>query len=301
MADARARARVVAPARWAAPDILAQFVDLAGQHGVDVEIDPQAMEQWHQLAGPDALRADTLRRALADEGVDIIFCARGGYGAGRTLPLLSGCAVSHPKALVGYSDITALQMGGGFAGVHYIHGAVPNEIAREGGAERLAATVEMARDLVTGAGLAGQSYSLEAVAEGVVRGPMAIGNLSVITTLLGTPYEPRWDRVILTIEDCTEYLYALDRKFVQIAQSRLGPAVTGIVLGDFTDLEDNEVPWGETVAEMARRHFPGIPVATGLPIGHGERNVPMLQGRMASLDVKGGAAMLALEEVGTGA
>ena len=301
MADARARARIVAPARWAAREVLAQFADLAGRHGVDVEIDPQATEQWHQLAGSDELRADTLRSALADEGVDIIFCARGGYGAARTLPHLSDCAVSCPKVLVGYSDITALQMGGGFAGVHHIHGAMPNEIIREGGPERLAATVEMARNLVTGAGLAGQSYSLEAVAEGEARGHMAIGNLSVITTLLGTPYEPQWDRVILTIEDCTEYLYALDRKFVQISQSRLGPAVAGIVLGDFTDLEDNEVPWGETVAQMARRHFPGIPVAGGLPIGHGDRNAPMLQGRMAALEVKKGSAALTLETVGAGA
>ena len=169
---------------------------------------------------------------------------------------------------------------------------MPIDVTKPGGAERIAKTAALARDLVLGDAVPTQTFALTPAAPGTVEAPLAVGNLAVLATLLGTPFEPQWDGVILCLEDICEYFYALDRHFVHLAQSRAGRGVAGIVLGDFTDLEDNEIPWGESVLEMAARHFPGVPVAEGLPIGHAERNVPLLQGARAQLDVTDEAGSL---------
>ncbi|WP_370336014.1 LD-carboxypeptidase [Parvularcula marina] len=296
MADrGRPHVRVIAPARWAPDEVLSAFSQIAEAEGLSVEIDPQAKLRADQLAGSDDERAEALAAALGDDAVDIIWCARGGYGSARVLNGMSGKMVSGPKLLIGYSDMTALQLSGVLPGVTNLHGPMPIDAAKPGGGDRLSAAARLAKGLISDGQAPANAYDLEGVADGTVHGPLAIGNLCVLTTLLGTPYEPQWDGVILCLEDICEYYYALDRHFVHLAQSRAGQGVAGIVIGDFTDLEDNDVPWGEDVPAMVRRHFPDIPVACGLPIGHGDRNEALIQGAAATLSVTGGNARLDIE------
>lgn len=294
MADkGRPLVRVVAPARWAPDEVLDAFEKTLEAEGFSVEIDPQTRLRDHQLAGGDAARAAALADALADPSVDVIWCARGGYGSARTLNHLPEITVSNSKILIGYSDMTALQLSGRLSGVSHLHGPMPIDITRPGGAERIKVAAEAARALLGGKVVTSE-FSLSPVAAGDVTGPLAAANLCVLTTLLGTAHEPRWESVILCLEDICEYLYALDRHFCHLAQSKAGAGIAGIVLGDFTDLEDNEIPWGEDVAAMARRHFPDIPVAAGLPMGHGERNEVFMQGAAAKLSVGEGHAGLSV-------
>lgn len=285
--------RVVAPARWAPDEVLEAFTETLETEGFAVEIDPQARLRDHQLAGEDAARAAALARALADPSVEIIWCARGGYGSARTLNHLPETIISKSKILIGYSDMTALQLSGQLSGVTHLHGPMPIDVTRPGGPERIKIAAGVARDLLGGK-VVESDFSVSPVAAGKVSGPLAAANLCVLTTLLGTPHEPQWNGAILCLEDICEYLYALDRHFCHLAQSKAGAGIAGIVLGDFTDLEDNEIPWGEDVAAMAQRHFPGLPIASGLPMGHADRNAPFTQKAEAVLSVGAAAASLVI-------
>jgi muramoyltetrapeptide carboxypeptidase len=129
---------------------------------------------------------------------------------------------------------------------------------------------------------------------GVAEGPLIAGNLSVLTRLIGTAYEPDWNDAILCVEDICEYYYAIDRLFLHLRQSRLAPRIGGLVLGEFIDNQDNETPWGESVEQIAANHFPNIPIATGLPIGHGAKNTPLVIGRPCALSINAAGATLNL-------
>jgi muramoyltetrapeptide carboxypeptidase len=136
-------------------------------------------------------------------------------------------------------------------------------------------------------------YDLTAVRAGEARAPLIPANLSVLVSLIGTPYEPRWESAILALEDVDEYLYAIDRMMWRLSESRLAPRIKGVVLGEFAGTLDNETPWGKTVGEIAAQNFPNIPIAEGLPFGHGLVNLPFVVGEPAVLSV-GARSMLTL-------
>jgi muramoyltetrapeptide carboxypeptidase len=297
MADARPLAgrtvRVVAPARWISEATAQRFAHLVAEWGGTCRIDPQCLVHDHQLAGSDETRAAALRAALQDDDVDIIWSARGGYGAARLLPALHWADISPAKVLIGYSDVTMLH-GAGWGRIRQVHGPMPIDLERDGGPERLGRAARYLGRLLHDEPV-DATYALGTVRAGHAEGRFVAANLAVLTRLLGTPYAPDWrGPVILALEDVGEYRYALDRLFVHLAQSRLAPTIAGLVLGDFTDLEDNEVPWGHTVEEMAALHFPGLPIATGLPLGHGTRNDPFLLGAPARLALAAGQGELTI-------
>lgn len=128
--------RVVAPARWVEKAILGRFAALAYASGATVQIAAQCTMRDHQLAGPDDVRAAALNEALADDAVDIIWCARGGYGAPRLLDKVDFSVARREKLLVGYSDITALQQCALGTKVRPVHGAMPFDLRHEERAEK---------------------------------------------------------------------------------------------------------------------------------------------------------------------
>jgi muramoyltetrapeptide carboxypeptidase LdcA involved in peptidoglycan recycling len=109
--------------------------------------------------------------------------------------------------------------------------------------------------------------------------PVTGGNLSVLYSLLGTPWFPevcgRW----LFLEDLDEYMYHLDRMFCAFRLAGVFEEVAGVALGGFTELHDHEVPFGRDLAGIMRDHVPeGVPVVWGVPAGHGDRNAPLVLG-----------------------
>lgn len=287
MADLSGRTiRVVAPARWVEDDILQRFSALAEGAGAKVQIAPQCTMRDHQLAGPDKARAAAMNEALSDPSVDIIWCARGGYGAPRLLGRVDFDAARRPQLLVGYSDITCLhQRAFGTAAIIPVHAAMPMDLRKENGAENLQRAFHLCGEALSGS-VPRRSFDLSPVRPGEAEGPLMVGNLHVLAMLLGTRYEPIWpDNCILCVEDVGEYYYAIDRLFWRLSQSRLAASVRGIALGEFTDNEDNEVPWGAAVEQIAALHFPDIPIATGMPVGHGANNKPLIVAAPAKLSV----------------
>jgi|GEM_PF-789282 len=283
--------RVIAPARWIGEDTFSAFADKVGGAVDEVRAGRHVHERNGQLAGDDAQRAAALSAGLADPDADILWCARGGYGAARIIRHIE--ARKAGKILVGYSDITALFGACRDWGVLAVHGPMPVDIDKPGGAERLEATARTLRRIRDEAAVPAAGFDLEPVVPGEASGPVMCGNLAVIASLIGTPFELDPKGGLLILEDVGEYRYALDRMVFQLSQSRLSSNLSGIVLGDFSDTQDNDVPWGHDIAEIVALHFPGIPVATGMPVGHADRNTAIVIGQPGRLSV-GASGHLAL-------
>jgi muramoyltetrapeptide carboxypeptidase len=227
------------------------------------------------FAGSAADRGQALAKALAEPETRAIFCARGGYGSNYLLEALSS-AHGSPKILLGYSDVTSLQifLGQKFGWVAFYgpmvasgfdHGAnSPKGYDRDSLLHALAETK-------TGWSLDLRAESLvPGSAEGILLG----GCLTLVQSTLGTPWELETTDSILLLEDCNLKPYQLDRALMHLKHAGKLRDVRGIILGDFPGCD---APDGsETVKDVARRILEPlrIPVAFGAAIGHTDR--PML-------------------------
>ncbi len=248
--------------------------------------DPGLFARARYLAGDDARRLDELTAALADESVQAVFAARGGYGSLRLLarlwPKLQGAGF-RPKPVIGFSDITALHLAVQAAGWTSIHGPVLTQLGAQprAVADRLFALLE-ATDAPA------PPLQGTALVPGVVEGPLLGGNLSVLTRLLGTPYLPALDGAVLLLEDVGERPYRLDRMWTHLGLAGVFDRVRGIALGEFTDCEDPEAEYGSAEVLRALAEETGLPCLAGLGIGHGAVNLPVPLGCRVRLDATAG-------------
>ncbi|MCF0205893.1 MAG: LD-carboxypeptidase, partial [Bacteroidales bacterium] len=118
-------------------------------------------------------------------------------------------------------------------------------------------------------------------------GELVGGNLSIIYSLQGTDLAIDCDDKILFIEDLNEYLYHLDRMMINLKMSGKLSRLKGLVVGGFSDMLDNAKPFGLTAYEIVKQHTSeySYPVAFGFPVGHGERNQPLVEGGRYKLRV----------------
>ena len=232
------------------------------------------------FAGTDSTRASDINRFFEDEEVKAILCTRGGYGSARLLDKLNYDAIArHPKQLIGYSDVTALHIAlGERSHVATVHG--PMLVSFRKGFRK---TDYNASHFIKG--LKGELYPgdipmpegkrLETVIPGTAEGAIIGGNLTVITSLLGTPYEMKGDGALLLIEDVDESTYRVDRMLNQLWQNGLLQRVNGILIGDFTgaddDWEEGDFRLDEVLLHYAR--LSGKPVLKGVPAGHKDNNL----------------------------
>jgi muramoyltetrapeptide carboxypeptidase len=258
----------------------------------DPVFDEALFTRTRYLAGDDGRRLDELSRALADDSVRAVFGARGGYGSLRLLRELApklGAGGASPKAVIGFSDITALHLTLQAAGWVSVHGPVVTQLGSQPreAADRLFALLESPATPpapLAGVGLVG----------GVAEGPLLGGNLSLLTRLLGTPYLPPLDGAVLLLEDVAERPYRLDRMWTHLTLAGVFDRVRGIALGEFTDCEepDEDYRAADVLAVLATET--GLPCAIGFPIGHGAVNLAVPLGCRARLD--GGAGTLVFLE-----
>ena len=217
------------------------------------------------LAAPDADRVEALHTAIRDPEIQALFCVRGGYGTLRVLPHLDWrLAEQQPTLLVGYSDITALQLAL-YARADWasLSGPVVTEWA----------TAESRTLEAFGQVAEGQTPPLAAdlspLVSGTARGPLLGGNLSVLTRLVGTPYAPRFRGSILCLEEVAEAPYRVDRMLAHLQHAGILDAVEGVVLGHFstgTEVSSPTLTLQEVFSDyLTDRPYP---VATGLAYGH---------------------------------
>jgi muramoyltetrapeptide carboxypeptidase len=238
--------------------------------GFEVSYSPSLLKRKHlYLAGTDKERAQELMEMFLDPEVKAILCSRGGYGVQRIIPYLDpGVIRSHPKPLVGCSDITVLLI--------YLlqrcfvvpfHG--PNVATRQ----FVKGDAEMALALkgALTAPLPSAEITCSVLREGEAQGELIGGCLSCLVTTLGTPYEPGLQGKVLFVEDVDEPPYKIDRMITHLKSAGKLQGVKGVVFGQMPGCDTEQGLLKEVILDVLEETEG--PVLFGFPSGHGVRNI----------------------------
>lgn len=250
--------------------------------GLSIHEHPQVHQSAGYLAGSDEARLAALHDLLDDPGIDVIWAARGGYGLHRLADRIDRQRLLRAnKPIVGFSDICVLHALLQRQDQLSVHGPVVTQLADLGDS-----TLESLRAVLAGE-LDGLTYAAdgEVVTPGAAEGRLIGGCLSVLAPLVGTPFLPSFDGAILLLEDVGEATYRIDRLLTHLRLAGLLSRVAGVALGDFAGCLPRRE--GEaTIAEVVRDRLGdlGVPVLSGLPFGHGQRNLAVPLGARVRLD-----------------
>lgn len=260
------------------------------QLGLRVVIGRHALAERGYLAGPDRARLHDLEAAFRDPRIRAIFCTRGGFGVSRFLGAFDlSVARRHPKALVGFSDITVLHLALQRAGVVSFWGPMPCTGGWTPFSVRRLVRVLMAGD-APGCVPCSSRGRAAALRPGVAEGRLTGGTLSLLAASLGTPYEVDTLNRIVFLEDVGEEPYRVDRMLTQlIAAGKLSDAA-GVAVGVFADARIRRAPGRRslTMREVCADHLLPlkIPVLGGLAVGHIPDQVTLPYGIKARLDAR---------------
>jgi muramoyltetrapeptide carboxypeptidase len=267
--------------------------------GHEVELDAAVFARHMRFAGDDATRLAAIDRAAAS-GADVALITRGGYGLTRLLPDIRYKAVAKAidkgMSFVGLSDFTAFQSAvlAQTGSVTWAGPALGEDFGVEGEPDDIMQACF--EDLVSGQG-EGTGWQLakgEAAAPIELRGTLWGGNLSVLASLVGTPWLPKVKGGILFLEDVHEHPYRVERMLTQLLHAGVLARQQAVVLGHFTNYKPVPHDRGyrlATVVDWLRQKLKA-PVLTGLPFGHVPTKVTLPVGAKVHLAVEGRDAFL---------
>lgn len=268
-------------------DRLKAGIEVLASWGLDPVVMPHVHARHGHLAGTDEHRAGDLNTAIRDPDVRAILAARGGYGATRILDLVDWRALADdPIAVVGFSDVTAL-LAAAWRRLCLvtIHGP---SVSSLGTLEPDAA--DHLRILLFESGTRTTIAGGQGLVPGRAQGRIVGGNLSILTSLLGTSDALGADDAILVLEDVGEAPYRIDRMLAQLRRSGTLDRVAGFAVGQFTRCDVPEDRPSLTVEDVVADVLAplGVPVMTGLPIGHVRNHRAFPHGAEATLDASAG-------------
>ncbi|MBO6576160.1 MAG: LD-carboxypeptidase [Rhodothermales bacterium] len=252
------------------------------------------------LAGSDDARLAEFHALCREPDIDTIFCVRGGYGTLRLLDQIDyDLAAARPRVLVGYSDITALQLAlftrSGWRGVSGPMVGVEWPEPEADWESQLWQLLE-GESAVSFASLDGSRPST--LRAGTAEGPLLGGNLATLVRLVGTPYLPDLRGCLLFLEDVGEVPYRLDALFAQLKLAGHLEGLAGVILGAFTDSDPPHNRPSFSVDEVLQHYFGGAsyPVVSDWNYGHFPRKMSLPIGPRARLVADPAAATLQLLE-----
>ena len=291
------------PDKLALAERTARFFGLVPKFGKNVH------KRGGYLGGTVEERVDDLHAMFRDPDVKAIFAIRGGYGAAQLLDRIDYDLIrSHPKIFLGYSDITALHLAiQKLAGLVTFHGPITlsrfTPYTQTYFRKALFETAPIGR--VTNppdSDPLRPGHTLRTVRPGRARGRLIGGNLTLISTTMGTPYEIQTSGRILFVEDVDEQPYSIDRMLTQLRLAGKLDAAAGVIFGECQDCKPRDFkPSYEStlsVGEIVDQILGGlhVPVLSGLTIGHTDDQLTLPLGVMAELDTDKGE--LVVEEAG---
>jgi muramoyltetrapeptide carboxypeptidase len=251
--------------------------------GFSVKVPGGIFEKHGYLAGSDAQRAELLMDLFSDDTVQAIFCARGGFGSMKVLPLLDFDVIrSHPKIVVGFSDISVLLAALYLkSGLVTLHGPLVTTLPK--GSQTT--TIALMDALCSTRPVTLKPSEPVILNPGKAAGPVLGGNLTVLTHLVGTPFEPPFEGHILFLEDRGEALYRIDRTLSQLGLGGRLDGVAGVILGSFEGCGPLNDVYGVIKKAFHRRD---IPMLAGFELGHLAENMTLPLGVSADLDTQTG-------------
>jgi muramoyltetrapeptide carboxypeptidase len=266
------------------PKPMDDAIALLQSWGLEVVLGDTVGASYHQFAGDDDLRACDLQRFINDDSVKAIIAARGGYGTIRIIDHVDFSRFSaHPKWLIGFSDITVLHahLFANFQ-AQTIHGQMPVNIP-----DASVHSLETLKKALFGQEITYNFSSHALNRSGEATGILTGGNLSLLVAVLGSASDYDYDGKILFIEDVGEYLYSIDRMVRTLDRAGKLKNLAGLMVGGFTEVKDNDIPFGQTVPEIIMEVVKSYdyPVCFDFPAGHIPDNQSLIFGKTLNLSV----------------
>lgn len=266
-----------------------QYIDNAAkvlsQLGFNVVIGKNVLASNNMFAGTDEQRADDLQKMINDNSIKAIICSRGGYGTVRIVDKIDFSALKNsPKWICGYSDVTVLHsIINQQIGIETIHGTMVLNFPKNSSNKSFELLIDTLTGKIPEYEIKSDALNITGNAEGILTG----GNLSVLYSLRGTPYDIDTDGKILFIEDLGEYFYHIDRMMMNLKAGGKLKNLKALIVGGMTDMKEGNTPYGKTANEIILDSVKeyGYPVCFNFPAGHIEDNFPLVMGRTMKLNV----------------
>jgi muramoyltetrapeptide carboxypeptidase len=261
--------------------------------GFNLKIGKTIGTSFNKFSATDADRLADLQSMLDDDAIEAVFFGRGGYGVVRILDQIDFTQFKQkPKWLLGYSDITAFhshlnnQMKISSIHAHMGGGYKPNDFD--------ALSTQSIFDVITGKPIhyVIPEHAMNRV--GIAKGELIGGNLALLSDLVGTDSDIHTQGKILFIEDIGEYKYNIDRMLWQLLRAGKLSQLAGLIVGGFTDTQDNPVPFGMTEYEIVWEKIKdfSFPVCFDFPVGHQARNMALKVGMHYHLAIENNQVVL---------
>lgn len=269
---------------------LTKCIDYLERVGFRVQLGKHVFDEYGYLAGEDKQRVDDFNNLVSNKNVKAIFFARGGFGTSRILPLIDYDNLNrNPKIIVGYSDITALQLAiFKKVGLITITGPMVDSDFSKGfsGKEE-----ELFWELLTSKLPIGDiskyiDNNLVVIRDGCSTGRLLGGNLSVLSSLVGTKFLPPFKNSVLILEDVDEAPYRIDRMLHQLKYSGVLSNLSGVILGDFSTCKPERKKSSLTLKQIFNNIFSNYPVISNLHIGHVRNPVSLPYGILIKMDTR---------------
>lgn len=284
---------IISPAGPINAGLIDSAAEVLAEMGYQPVIYPHAYGKFGHFSGRHDERLADLRAALTDPEIRAILCSRGGYGVVHSLEELGKIDLrDDPKWVIGFSDISALHALMASQGVASVHASMARQLSL-GPDDPFN---KMLMKILTGGH---PEYKFPANPynhNGEATGRLLGGNLAVIADLIGTPFNIIREGTILFIEDVSEPIYKTERIMYQLKLSGILPNLKGLIVGQFTDNKSDENH--RRTEDMIREMVAGYdyPVAFGVPIGHIDNNVPVIESATVTLSVTDDGTILKFED-----
>ena len=277
---------IVSPSGKISSSYVNDTINILQQWGLEVSVSHNALDEVGGFSGLVEERLNDLQAAMNDREVRLIFCSRGGYGAIHLLEQLNFDIIKeNPKWLLGFSDITALHSTFQRNGLMSIHAPMAKHFSDEGDSDL---SVQYIKDVITGKPL---DYTIPLKSsqlnkQGEVTGRLFGGNLSVLTSLIGSKYIYLPKNGILFLEDIGEKPYKVDKMIHQLKISGIFNNIKGLIIGQFTEYEEDSNMYEDLYESIYTviKEF-SFPVCFDFPVGHTKLNFPLIMGQTATLTV----------------
>ncbi|MFP5039424.1 LD-carboxypeptidase [Parasediminibacterium sp. JCM 36343] len=277
---------IVCPSGYMQADKVVACIETLQQWGYTVKTGKTVGGQHHYFSGTDAERKADFQEMLDDRNVKAILCGRGGYGLSRIIDDIDFTKFKqNPKWIIGFSDITVLH-----AHIHQqlkiatLHAPMAAAFNDDGFKNEYVQSVKAA--------IAGDKYSYFCPSHtlnkiGTAQGQLIGGNLSIVAHLIGTKSSYDTAGKILFLEDVGEYLYHIDRLFIQLKRNGMLDNLAALVVGGFTDMKDTTIPFGEDIYAIINHHLTSYqyPLCFDFPVGHQTNNYALKVGVVHELKI----------------
>ncbi len=263
-------------------DIQSAIKLMQEQWGLEVIIGESVNSAYFNFAGTDGIRLRDFQQQLDNQAIKAIFSARGGYGSSRIIDAVDFTNFrKNPKWIIGFSDITAVHCQLQTMGFQSLHAPMPKTFLKD------VFSLKTLENFLFGEKINYTIPSKPINRQGVGTGQVVGGNLCILAHLIGSKSEIDTNGKILFIEDISEYLYNIDRMMIQLKRAGNLQNLAGLIVGNFSDLKENDEPFGKTFQEIIAEHTAeyNFPVCYDFPVGHEAINWTIPCGQLATLSI----------------